>query len=445
MQIDTMTARATTSESALRIHTKLLWGVAGLGIEALRQSRTAWLVYFYAPPSDAGQTARLSLIVVSLLLFGGKLFEAFVDTLIGYWSDRTTSRLGRRLPFILLASPPMALFAVLLFAPPARLHGGGVALYFFIALELFFLCNSLVSVPYEALMPEIALTSEERVSLSGWCVLFGVVGAGVGLIGSGLLISAFGYWAMALVMALLSLGGRAIGVTAVWKRARRDTPPTPLAFRTTLRFTFANRPFLAFLLSSVLFSTALAMLIGLLPYFVSSVLRKSDTGTWSSLLTAVGIGSMTLALPFFAWLARRTSNQQAYLVAMLASAVAFPVLFFAGLLPGISREAQALLALVIVGAPLAGVYLFPGPIIADLCDDEARTLGVRREGMFFSAQSFMDKVTEAFAPLLLGLILLLGNSRENVLGIRLVGPIAGLVVFAGYLLFRASYQREMDA
>jgi Na+/melibiose symporter-like transporter len=183
------------------------------------------------------------------------------------------------------------------------------------------------------------------------------------------------------------------------------------------------------------------MLIGLLPYFVSSVLRKDDTGSWASLLTAVGIGSMTLALPFFARLARRTSNEHAYLVAMLASAVAFPVLFFAGLLPGISREVQALLALVIVGAPLAGVYLFPGPIIADLCDAEARTLGVRREGMFFSAQSFMDKVTEAFAPLLLGLILLLGNSRDNVLGIRLVGPIAGLVVFAGYLLFRASCRK----
>ena len=441
MLIDT-TACSTTPDPSLRRHTKLLWGVAGLGIEALRQSRTAWLVYFYAPPSDASQSARLSLIVVSLLLFGGKLVEAFVDTLIGYWSDRTSSRLGRRLPFILLASPPMALFAVLLFAPPARLHGGGAALYFFLALELFFLCNSLVSVPYEALMPEIALTSEERVSLSGWRVLFGVVGAGVGLIGSGLLISAFGFWMMALVMALLSLAGRATGVAAAWKRARRDTPPSPLAFRTTLRFTLANRRFLVFLLSSVLFSTALAMLIGLLPYFVSSLLRKSDTGTWASLLTAVGIGSMTLALPLFARLARRTSNEQAYLVAMLASAIAFPILFFTGLLPGISREVQALLALVIVGAPLAGVYLFPGPIIADLCDDEARALGVRREGMFFSAQSFMDKVTEAFAPLLLGLILLLGNSRNNLLGIRLVGPIAGLVVFSGYLLFRASYRRD---
>ena len=444
MMLISTAASAMTPPATLPRHTKLLWGVAGLGIEALRQSRTAWLVYFYAPPSDAGHAARLSLVVVSLLLFGGKLIEAFADTLVGYWSDRTSSRLGRRLPFILLASPPMALFAVLLFAPPARLHGGSVALYFFLVLELFFLFNSLVSVPYEALMPEIALTSEERVSLSGWRVVLGVVGAGVGLIGSGLLISAFGYWVMALLMALLSLGGRYVGVAAVWKRARRDTPPAPLAFRATLRVTLANRPFLIFLFSSVLFSTALAMLIGLLPYFVSSVLRKDDTGTWASILTAVGIGSMTLAPPFFARLARRTSNEQAYLVAMLASTVAFPVLFFAGLLPDISREVQALLALVIVGAPLAGVYLFPGPIIADLCDVEARLLGVRREGMFFSAQSFMDKVTEAFAPLLLGLILLLGNSREHLLGIRLVGPIAGLVVFAGFLLFRSSYRSSTD-
>jgi Na+/melibiose symporter-like transporter len=147
---------------------------------------------------------------------------------------------------------------------------------------------------------------------------------------------------------------------------------------------------------------------------------------------------MALAIPLFAWIARRTSKQQAYLYAMLATAVAFPVLFFAGFLPSIPRSAQALAALVIVGAPLAGVYLFPGPIIADLCDAEARQLGVRREGMFFSAQSFMDKVTEAFAPLLLGLILLLGDSQRNDLGVRLVGPVAGVVVLSGYILFKAS-------
>ena len=429
---------------ALPRRTKFLWGIGGLGMEALDQSRGAWLVYFYAPPSDAGHAARLSLAAVSVLIFAGKLIEAFVDTLVGYWSDRTTSRLGRRIPFVMLATPPMALAAVLLFAPPARLQGGGAAVYFFIALELYFLFNSLSSVPYEALMPEIALTSDDRLSLSGWRVYFGVAGAGVGLVGSGLLISHFGYVAMAAVMALLALAGRAIGVAAAWSRARRDTPASPLAFSTTLRFTLANRPFLVFLLSFVLFSTALAMLIGLLPFYVTSILRKTDTGLWASLLTAVGIGAMALALPLFSWIARRTSKERAYLYAMLASACAFPVLFVAGMVPGVSREAQALIALVIVGAPLAGVYLFPGPIIADFCDAEARQLGVRREGMFFSAQSFMDKVTEAFAPLLLGLILLLGDSPENLLGVRLVGPVAGLVVLIGYVLFSASLRRPAD-
>ena len=291
-------------------------------------------------------------------------------------------------------------------------------------------------------MPEFARTSDDRVSLSGWRVYFGVIGAGVGLIGSGLLISHFGFGAMAVVMALLALTGRYVGVAAVWKRARRDTPATPLSFATTLRFTVANTPFLVFLLSFVLFSTALAMVIGLLPFYVTSVLHQTDTGVWSSLLTAVGLGAMVLAIPLFSWIARRTSKAQAYLYAMLASSVAFPVLFFAGSLPGISPEVQALAALVIVGAPLAGVYLFPGPIIADLCDAEARQLGVRREGMFFSAQSFMDKVTEAFAPLLLGFILLLGDSPTNALGVHLVGPAAGLVVLIGYILFRVSLKRS---
>ena len=422
---------------ALPRRTKLLWGVGGLGAEALRQSRGAWLVFFYAAPTGAGHAGRLSLLTVSLLLFGGKLLEAVVDTFIGYWSDRTSSRLGRRLPFILLAMPPTAVFAVLLFAPPSHAPGALVAAYLFVTLELFYLGNSLVNVPYEALLPEIARTSAERVSVSAWRVYLGVIGAGVGLIGSGLLVSHVGFRGMAALIALLALVSRYAGVAGVWRRADRDTPPAPLSLAATLRLTAANRRLLVFMLSFVLFSTGLSMLIGLLPFYVTGVLREADTGTWSALLTAVGIGSMALAIPLFAWLARRTSQDHAYLRAMLAAAVAFPVLFVAGSLPGPSREAQALIAMVIVGAPLAGVYLFPGPIIADLCDAEARELGLRREGMFFSAQAFMDKLTEAFAPLLLGLLLLLGDRPGDVLGVRLVGPVAGLVVLAGYLALRA--------
>lgn len=432
------TTRSTTaSRATLPLRTKLTWGTAGLGAEALRQSRIAWLIFFYATPAGDSHAGRLSLLTISALLFVGKLIEAFADTLIGYWSDRTSSRLGRRLPFVLVATPPMALFAVLLFSPPAHAHGMMAGLYFFAVLELFFLFNSLVSVPYEALLPEIAWTSEDRVTITSWRVLFGVVGAGVGLIGSGILISSVGYRAMAVTLALLALATRYIGVAGVWKRARRDSPEVPPTLTETLRLTAQNRYFLVFMLSFVLFSTGLSMVIGLLPFYVTAVLGETETGIWSGLLTAVGISAMALSIPVFARMARRGSQEQAYLRAMFCAALAFPVLFVAGSLPNVSKEIQALAAMVIVGAPLAGVYLFPGPIIAELCDLESRDHGLRREGMFFSTQAFTDKVVEAFAPLLLGFVLMLGHSPGHVWGIRLVGPVAGLLVFSGYMLFHS--------
>ncbi len=405
-----------------------------MGGEALRQSRIAWLVYFYASADSHG--ARLSLAAISVLLFTGRILEAFADTLIGYWSDRTSSRFGRRLPFIFLATPPMAIFAVLLFMPPTHAHGLLLGLYFFAIMEVFFLFNSLVNVPYEALLPEIARTSSDRVSITSWRVQFGVAGAAIGLIGSGLLIGRFGYVVMAIALASLALVTRYVGILGIRHLVQREASPTSSSLRESIRTTAQNRPLLAFLLSFVMFGTGLSMLVGLLPFYVTTVLRKADTGTWSGVLTAVGIGTMALAVPLFGRLANRTSPEYAYKRAMLASAIAFPVLFLAGSMSIVSKDAQALVAMVIVGAPLAGVYLFPGPIVAHFCDAERDLTGQQREGMLFSIQAFMDKVVEAFAPLFLGLVLLLGDRPGDTLGVRLVGPVAGLVVFAGFLLVR---------
>jgi len=98
---------------------RALYASSSLGGEALTRSRGAWLVYYYAPPADADREALLPLGLVGALAFAASLLEALDDPLIGYWSARTRSRLGRRLPVILAAPPPWALFAVLPFIPPA--------------------------------------------------------------------------------------------------------------------------------------------------------------------------------------------------------------------------------------------------------------------------------------------------------------------------------------
>jgi GPH family glycoside/pentoside/hexuronide:cation symporter len=134
--------------------------------------------------------------------------------------------------------------------------------------------------------------------------------------------------------------------------------------------------------------------------------------------------------------ARRTSKRHAYRVALTAAVVLFPLLALAGFLPGIPVEAQHVVAMVLAGLPIAGNYLFPAPLTADIIDYDYLRTGFRREATYYGAQNFVEKTTSALAPLILGLLLTLGRTTDDSLGIQLVGPVAGVLVLAGLLAFR---------
>lgn len=414
---------------------KLLYASSSLGGEALNQSRGAWLLFYYAPPRDADLAQLLPVGLVGTLLFLARLAESFDDALIGYWSDRTRSRLGRRIPFVLAATPVSAVFAVLLFAPPDS-GTVGTAVYLFVTLELFFLFATLSGGPYEALLPELVRTSRERVSLVGMKVYFGALGAGIGLVGSGVVVDRLGFREMALLMALLLVVTRFAGLLGVWRQARGSVDVAVIPFRAALRATFANTYFLLFLPSFVLFQVGFQMMTGVLPYYASAVLGAEDTGTWVAVLSAVVITAMVLSVPGAAALARRRSKRVVFGASMLAASVVFPLLAVAGFLPGLSPEAQVLGFMVLAGIPLAGLYLFPTALIADIIDHDSVRTGLRREATYYGAQNFVEKTATSLSPLLLSLLLLLGRSAEDPLGIRLVGPVAGLLVFGAWLVFR---------
>nr|MDQ4030297.1 MFS transporter [Actinomycetota bacterium] len=104
---------------------------------------------------------------------------------------------------------------------------------------------------------------------------------------------------------------------------------------------------------------------------------------------------------------------------------------------GPPREVQIFAAMALVGAPLAGLYLFPATLTADIVDYDSVRTGLRREATYYGAQNFVEKTATSISPLLLSLLLLLGSSADDPLGIRLVGPVAGLLVAVAYVVFRA--------
>jgi GPH family glycoside/pentoside/hexuronide:cation symporter len=410
--------------------TRLLYASASLGGEALSQSRGAWLVFYYN--EEAG---LLSLPVVGALLTAGRLVEAFDDALIGWWSDRTQSRLGRRIPFVLGATPPWALFAVLVFSPPAS-GGTPAAAWLLVTIELMFLFSTLSGGPYEALLPEIARTSAERVRISGAKVYFGAAGGLVGLALGGLIVDHFGFQAMAVTMAGILLVSRYVGLAGVWRLAKASRTPARLPFREALRATFSNVHFLRFLPSFVFFQVGLQMLLGVLPFFVQEILGREEEGTWVAILTAVAIGVTLATVPVLARLARRSSKRQVFGRSMLLASLVFPLLAVAGFVPGIPKEAQIVAYMALAGLPIAGVYLFPGALTADIVDDDAARMGMRREATYYGTQNVVEKTASSLSPLLMALVLMLGDTQDDPLGIRLAGPVAGLIVLAGWLVFR---------
>ena len=431
----------------LPVVNKLLYTADLVGTQAMAQSRHLWLLFFLAPPPDEGAASAVPAVsvgaldidprlLVGVILTAGRVIEAVDDPIIGWWSDRTRSRWGRRIPFVLFGTPFYALFFALLWLTPGGDSSYVNAIYLFVVLELFFLATTLTGGPYEALLPEIAPGHRDRMSVVAWQFYFGIAGAVAGLVLSGLIKDQVGFFAMGAIFATLALGSRYTGLAGVWKHAPRETPAAEIVLRDAFTATLRNRQFLYFLPTFVFYQLSVSMVTSWLPFFVSEVLERENEGTITSVLTAVALLAMVLSA-FALWkLGDRKGKRWVYSACLLGTAVYMPFLAFAGFLPLAPKLAQGVAFAFLAGIPMAGVNLLPRAITADITDYDHIRTGMRREGMFYATQNLFEKIGSSFSPLALAIVLRLGDTAANPLGLRLVGPVAGAIAFLGYWVFR---------
>jgi glycoside/pentoside/hexuronide:cation symporter, GPH family len=426
----------TLRASAIPLRTKVLYGTSRVGAEALGKSSGLWLLYYYAPPSDAHLPTLLPSLAVGVLLTVAGIVAALDDAIVGYFSDRTRTRFGRRIPYIILGAPLWSIFFVLLFTPPPDAGNAATAVYLLLVFEAVSLFGSVVVSPYEALLPEMAATSDERVSLEAIKVYLGVAGTAIGLVVSTALVHGVGFRAMAITIAAVALVCQYVAIAGVWDRAKLSRIPARIGLRDALRATFRNGSFRVLLPTIVLFALAFQLLQTDIPFYVHAIVGKHS---WLSatLLLAVAIGAALISVPLFARLAQRTSKRRAYSLSMLAAAATFPLLGIAGLLPGIPATVQLLVVAALVGAPIGAHFLFPVPLTADVIDADSAKTELRREATYLGSSSFVARTATSVAPLLVVLLRLLGDTRGHTVGVRLVGPLAGLILLAAFLVFQA--------
>ena len=426
---------------------KMLLASDHVGLQAIQYFRQTWMLFFLVPPIGEG-IARVpdvsifglgvdARVFAGFLIFAGRFVDAFTDPLIGWWSDRTRSRWGRRIPFILFSTPFYALFAAMVWFLPSEEASLWNAVYFVIVLELFFIAATMSSGALEALVPELTHGAADRMNLVGLIFLFAVFGAGLGLAGSGALVDAFGFQVVGIVLAVIGVFFRYLSLSAVWKHAPRDTAPARVDFFRGMKETLRNPQFVYYLPTFVMFTTGVGVLLGWMPFFASELLEAEEEGTVASLIsTVVIIGAVISGLVFWILLNRRGfSKRRVYGGCLVASGAAFPLLGITGLIPGGGLVTQGMILAFVAGLPMAAVFMLPKGLTADIADYDAMITGERREAMFYATQNFFEKITFALPPALLSLVLLLGDTTENPLGIRLAPVLAGVLALFGMALW----------
>ena len=186
-------------ENRLSRKTKLFYGVAGIGDSALYSMMGMFALFFFTTVAGINPAAAGTIVAV------GAVWDVVSGSIVGYISDRTNTRIGRRKPFMLMASFPLAVFCSLIFVVFDAPQGIRIAYYVFMFIA-FWTGYSIFFVPYTAWGAELTDNYEERTELRGIVYVFYSVGAAFGTVLPTIIVDTLMQWGLTVQAGWLSVG-----------------------------------------------------------------------------------------------------------------------------------------------------------------------------------------------------------------------------------------------
>lgn len=409
-----------TGPVPLRI--RLIQGAGAIAFGVKDSGFSFFLLIFY------NQVLGMDAALVGAALGLALIADALVDPLLGYLSDRTYSRWGRRLPWLYAAPVPLAFLWVLLWSPP-----GGEAPGFW---GLFGICVgvrlllSACEVPSVALLPEITSDYDERTTLfryrflSGWAggLLMMVLAYFVFMQGPKGILSPDGYvgWGIAGACVMVaSVIGSAVGLHRLVAHLPPVKPP-PFSWRAAfseLHEAFSERAFLIFA------GGALGAYIS--QGLTFSITQYVNTFVWRFDATAFrlypGVLALSVVIMFLivSPLHRRFGKPAtAAGAAILAVAMGFTpyTLLLAGAWPTAGSSASTFLYYgFVVAANTAGIVtlISAASMVAEIVEAFQQRTGRRAEGSFYAGNWLVQKCATGAGIFLSGQIIGLADIPQG--------------------------------
>lgn len=377
------------------------WGMGTFGVSAMFNSVNLLLLRF------ATDFLGIAAAAYGLIYLVSKIYDAATDPIMGFLSDRTKSRFGRRRPYLLLGGALSAAAFIALFNAPSVLDSPQALLVLALLLIFHSTGYTVFNVPYLAMPAEMTRDYMERARL----ISFRVYAIGFGtLAGTSLAPALIDFWGggreghatLAWAYGGLILAASVFAFFATAKaRATSYVRESPLSRREKLELILTNRPFAILVSVKTLHLTSLAVTNAGFIYFVVYVLERGYAAL-GLLGLANGLG-MLAGTPLWYALARWLRSKRNLYI--LASTLAALVLMSWWLATPAEPLAVTVLRKFVHGLTIAGSLLCGQAMLPDAIAQDAARSGLRREGVFSGIFTTAEKMAFAIGGAASGVFL----------------------------------------
>ncbi|MBS1593723.1 MAG: MFS transporter [Bacteroidetes bacterium] len=447
-------------QSKLPLRILIIYGLGCFGWSIGLNIISVLLNYIYLPPTNSGMhdlipgTVWFGFVnIISIILLTGRGLDAVLDPLIANLSDKSKSKLGRRIPFMRWAFLPLSVFCALVFIPLYRHDHAANIWWLAVTQMLFYFFFGLYTIPYNALLADLGHDARAKVDLSTAQSVGFMAGAMVSASSTAAVwlilhlgittdrLSAYQYAIIALnIIAAACMAVPAFGIKEREFHSRQHT--TGGAFK-SLTAALKNRNFRIFAMADASYFMAIAIISTGLLYYIRAMLGLDESLGTAFMLAMVVITMISYG--FVNKVGTIYSRKKMMIASFAVAALVFGEIFFLGHVP-LHPILQASVLVVSFGIPNAFLQILPNTVVADIAHQERDRAGSNEEAMFFGMRAFFQKIGQTLGITVFAMLITLGKDPGHDLGLRMSGVVgAVLCAFAAVIyIFYKEPQTKAD-
>jgi glycoside/pentoside/hexuronide:cation symporter, GPH family len=340
-------------------------------------------IVVHLPPFYASHEIGMSIATVGLVFSLARMWDVILDPLMGYWSDRWRTRLGRRKPLILLGTPILILGIWMTFVPGGPISIWHASFWLFI----MYVGWSMTTIPQLSWGSELSTNYHERSRIYGWAQVATILG----MVAVLAIPAVMEHMHTTLSSRLLAMALFAIVLLVPSVLLAAGVVPEPevklkthAGFLPTMRFLLKDRALRRVLTIDLLASTNAGAVGAMFAFFAQYAV---GLGKWWSTLLLVYFLVGCVCVPVWMAISRRLGKHRTLMLSFIYNIFCAAAL----LLIPYGNVAAGMIVYALNGVTYGAAVFLLRSMMADVADADAAENDAERAGLMYSFLALTNK------------------------------------------------------